>query len=491
MRKRLFPRLLAVALALALSIPAMAELPDPEDAPEDMILGEERANAQSEVSFYYKTADGTSLVAVRRVIEVASGETALALALDELLSPTGSTEYVSVATGDAKVIGIEFACGIATVNLSVDVSGLQSGQDLLMLYTAVGNTLMSIDGVEMVNILIGSRQESVYSLPMGVMTVKDSDATVLWAQILAEEERFLEAGESATPLTRTAALYFPSLNGQWILPEARSVSFQNADYASQLLDELIEGSVNRDAYANFLSGGVSVLAAEPLLYVTSAGERVLDIYLTGALRDYLILQGISEWQMAASIALTMCSFIPELDAVALYIDGTALTELNVRGNVHEYADGLLRRGDFSPYVGGVASLYFSDGDGGLAKVARAMSARRALSAYSLVLQLISGPSSSDDASAVMPTGVSADDVLGVSIDRGVATVNFSSNFYRLCQTLDADGERSLVYAVVNTLCELPDVSAVVILIEGERVETLANEIYLKTELMPNTGMVEE
>lgn len=481
---------LAAALALALSgSPAFAELPEPEDAAEDMILGEERGGAQAEVTLYYKTADGVNLTAVRRMLDVAPGETVVARALEELLSPTGSSEAVSVAPGDAKILGIECACGIVTVNLSIDAAGLQSEQELLMMYTAIGNTLLGVEGVETVNVLIGSRQESVHSLPMGLMSAGGGDATVLYAQIKAEEERFIQAGESATPLVRTAALYFPSLNGQWILPEARGVSFANADYASQLLDELIEGSENRGAYANFLSGGVSVLAAEPLVYVTSAGERVLDVYLTGALRDYLILQGISEWQMAAAITLTMCSFIPELDAVAIYIDGVALTELNVRGNVHEYADGLLRRGDFAPYIGGVAALYFSDGEGGLLKVVRAMSTRRARSAYSLVLQLISGPSSSDRAHAVMPMGISADDVLGVAIENGVATVNFSANFYRLCQALGAQEERTLVYALVNTLCELPDVDEVAILIEGERVETLANDIYLKAALMPNPGMV--
>ena len=55
--------------------------------------------------------------------------------------------------------------------------------------------------------------------------------------------------------------------------------------------------------------------------------------------------------------------------------------------------------------------------------------------------------------------------------------------------LDEAEERVLVYAIVNTLCALPDVSEVAILIEGERVETLSNGIYLKTALMENPGMV--
>ncbi len=484
-------RIATAVLALLLTaLPALAELPEPASEPTDMILGETRGVRRTEAVIYYKALDGTELTAVRRTLEVPEGETVVQAALEELLSPRGTSNVVSVAPGDAEILGIETARGFVTVNLSVDIASIQSDQELLMMIAAISNTLLSLSGVTGVNVLIDSRQESAFGLPTGVTTASEGDVTVLAAQYQVEEERFLGTEESAVELTRTVALYFPSVNGQWVLPELRRVSFQDADYAAQLLDELIAGSSGGSAYASFLSGGVSVLAAEPQLYVTSAGERVLDVYLTGALRDFLILQGISEWQMAAAIALTMTTFIPELDAVSIYIDGTALTQLNVRGNLRSFSDGLLRRADFAPYIGGVAPIYFSDGQGGLIKVERAMSARRAQSAYSLILQLISGPSSSETgAHAVMPLGATADDLLGVSIADGVAAVNFSANFYRLCQTLDAADERTLVYAIVNTLCEMPDVNAVSILIEGERVETLANDIYLKSDLMPNPGMV--
>ncbi|MGI6239001.1 MAG: GerMN domain-containing protein [Christensenellales bacterium] len=484
-------RILAFALAcLFVVLSALAELPEPEDMPTDMILGEARGVNRASVTLFYKSEDGAGLVPIRRTLEIPAGETAVERAMEELLHPGAGAEIISVAPGDTQVIGVESVSGIVTVNLSIDAAGLQSDQELLVLYTAICNTLMSIEGVRAVDVLIGSRQESIYSLPTGAMTARESDVTVLWAQYQSEEERFLEAGENPASLDRYAVLYFPSTNGQWILPELRGVRFRNEDYASQLLDELIAGAYSGDAYSSFLSGGVSVLASEPQLYASAAGERVLEIFLTGALRDYMILQGVSEWQMAAAITATMCTFIPELDAVIIYVDGQPITELNVRGNIRQYPGGLLRRDAFAAYIGGVAPVYFSDGAGGLTKVVRAMSARRSRSAYSLLLQLISGPTSVDvGAYAVMPAGVSADDVLGVAIADDVATVNFSANFYRLCQTLDSAQERALVFAVVNTLCELPDVRAVAMLIEGERVETLANDIYSKSELLPNAGMV--
>jgi len=51
-------------------------------------------------------------------------------------------------------------------------------------------------------------------------------------------------------------------------------------------------------------------------------------------------------------------------------------------------------------------------------------------------------------------------------------------------------ERLLVYSIVNTLCTLPDVSAVRLTIEGEQIYTLAGSICLTGELLPNPGIIE-
>ena len=71
----------------------------------------------------------------------------------------------------------------------------------------------------------------------------------------------------------------------------------------------------------------------------------------------------------------------------------------------------------------------------------------------------------------------------------IARVNLSANFYRSCQPLDPAGERSVVYAMVNTLCQLDGISAVRFYVEGLSAETLAGNIYLKRPLMPNPGLV--
>ena len=82
-----------------------------------------------------------------------------------------------------------------------------------------------------------------------------------------------------------------------------------------------------------------------------------------------------------------------------------------------------------------------------------------------------------------------EDLLGVEVSGRTARVNLSAGFYRACQPLDAVGERSVVYAMVNTLCQLDSISAVRFYVEGMAAETLAGGIYLKSALMPNPGLV--
>ena len=72
---------------------------------------------------------------------------------------------------------------------------------------------------------------------------------------------------------------------------------------------------------------------------------------------------------------------------------------------------------------------------------------------------------------------------------GYIAVNLSANFYRCCQTLDAQAERNLVYAMVNTLTELDGIKTVQFYIEGEVVDVLTQNIYIKAPLMRNPGLI--
>ena len=92
--------------------------------------------------------------------------------------------------------------------------------------------------------------------------------------------------------------------------------------------------------------------------------------------------------------------------------------------------------------------------------------------------------------SVFPEGIAQEDILGVSVENRTAVVNLSGRFYSRCQSLTTQQERLLIYAMVNTLSELEHVGAVSFLVEGEQIESLSQNIYLRTALMPDPGLVQ-
>ncbi|KJS19743.1 MAG: hypothetical protein VR72_17485 [Clostridiaceae bacterium BRH_c20a] len=123
----------------------------------------------------------------------------------------------------------------------------------------------------------------------------------------------------------------------------------------------------------------------------------------------------------------------------------------------------------------VVTLYFGTKDGYLRKEPRSISGEpSAENGQLLIGELIKGSQSLDDTLNVIPEGTK---LLAYKFDAetGLATVDFSENIHGAVGSM---GEILAVYAVVNTLTELPDVTKVQFLVEGKEVESLSGHIYL-------------
>lgn len=480
MYKRIFALFCA---AMLIAVAALGELPEPDETNADMIIGESAERQACELTLYYSSADGALLTPVRRTIMISPTESIAERAVSELLQTPNSADLLNVAPLDTQIRSVEECGEFVMVDLEIDAASIQVDGELLLLTSAICNTLTELEGIEKVGVLINSRAESISGLPMGALGVSHDSVTVNLAQYQADGERLKNDADGTQTLTRAAAIYLPSANGQWLMPSVNDITVAGKDYKAALMERLATGLFQNDAV-----GGYS-LSDE---YVDAKGRHLIDISISASFRDQLILRGYSQWQTAASMTLTLCSFVPELDGIRIDVDGDIMTEMNVKGNARQLDDGVITRRMFAGYVGSVARLYFPDESGMLTGVLRAMPQRRARSAYSVMLQLLAGPSETETGlSAAMPEGITADDLLGVKLSGGVLYVNMSYNFYRLCQNIDEAQERLLVYSIVNTMCAMRGVDAVSILIEGERVETLTDSIYLKTELMPNPGLIRQ
>ncbi|MCD8117176.1 MAG: GerMN domain-containing protein [Oscillospiraceae bacterium] len=176
--------------------------------------------------------------------------------------------------------------------------------------------------------------------------------------------------------------------------------------------------------------------------------------------SFLDLTDMDQTITAFCAALTLCA-LDEVESVTVI----AGEQTVFSGLMPE--DALLRDTDTDPYVRQLR-LYFADGDG-----------RYLLSEYhSLTLdedtsperyvieELLRGPNNGELQQAI-PEGT---ELISCQTEDGVCTVNLSAAFYEN-RPDTASGERLAIYSIVNSLTSLSQVDSVVILVEGEALES--------------------
>lgn len=496
MHKYSFVRILALALSLCLCLSACSGgdqlssddtsviLPEPAETSIQQILGDVSTADTEEVTLHFVSENSLSLSSATRTIKHKRGETLIESVLDEVLASASLSGAV-----EARVLHAEVGSGVVTVNLSIEASVNRSDQDYLLLCASIANTMLEIDGVEAVNVLTGDRSEPVASLPTGAFVESRDNIAAFYAQMQTEAERFLSQSGGSS-ISRNVLLYFPASGGRYMLPEVRELRFENADYLAPILEALSAGPLMRSCSFSAIPGEVELLEGEPKIYVNDSGERIVDLPFSSMLDNYLAFAGIENWQFYSSFVLTLCSFIPELDGVRFISDGTAIENCMLNGRNLHFENGVMRRSDFDEVIGSSSMLYFANGENALASIETPMARSAAESPRQLLEELIlAGKKPPENMRSVFPAGIVPQDILGVHTQDRIAVVNLSANFYALCQNLNAAQERQLIYAMVNTLAELSGISAVSFRVEGRSVEKLAQNIYLRTALFPDLGLV--
>ena len=136
-------------------------LPDPPTIEDAQILGDVRDPYTRDVTLYYAVENSLDLTGITRAIEVGQNETLIDRTLDELLRTLSSTGALRTVASSEQLIDLEYSCGVASVNLTLEAGARQSDQDGLLLCAAIADTLLGLEGVEAVNILAGGRNGGV------------------------------------------------------------------------------------------------------------------------------------------------------------------------------------------------------------------------------------------------------------------------------------------------------------------------------------------
>ena len=489
--KRILSAVLSVVLAVSLASctgnsntgtttgnPAEVTLPLKEANVPNAPYGDGKDSEVYRASIYYASGDSSVTVPSTRVLWLNS-ESSIERRLAEELMKVPGGDAVSVVPRGSRIASVEAAGEIVTVN--VLPASAMTDLEVKTLSDAMSKTLLTLDGVTGVNLLLHGRAASVYGLPVGLIQ-KNTDLSAVYD----EAAHFAES--QASSVTRRAAGYFPSIDETCVIPFEISLSHNPADPAEAILRAL-----GTSPDASVLSG---VPACETMFEkkshyeVTPTGDRILYVHLTSDAYTALKDSGHDRHMYLASIVLSLTSFLNDTDGILITIGGKTITEVPLsNGTMRSFPSGIMKRNDFAQYIGENVTVYFADENGMLRPETKSLSLNEADSARARICALMEGPVN-PSLKAVFPSGVKPSDILGVQISGSVASVNLSSNVYRLAQSFTPDEEELFAYGLVNTLCELHGISGMRLYFEGVTGSVLTHKVHLEGVLLKNPGRIQ-
>lgn len=249
-----------------------------------------------------------------------------------------------------------------------------------------------------------------------------------------------------------------------------SVQFYYEVQNTQQLDvESVVAAESRtvDAYTlqelldQYLAGPESEELCSPF----PAGTRVLDIVsdengLTLKMSgEFFTLMGVEMSVAGCCIAKTVCEYasVPSV----MLTDELKTIRLEVQPEHYLLYDDITQTADEA------FTVYFSDADHRylIAETRAAILSENETEAAYVMRQLFEGPES-EQLVGIIPQDA---ELLEVTTQDGICTLNFSSAFYREAPT-DEQEKYITIYGIVNTLTSIPEIQAVRFLNEGEPVD---------------------
>lgn len=468
-------------------IESQFDMPLPDEAAPSPAIGDAVGDRVVSAALYFPSYDWQELIPEATVVTVEAGKTLPHRLVEALLDGPATEEARRVAPEGTSILSVRRSGETAVVDLSMEARSVETPRQMFIMRAAIVNTLCGVEGIACVDVLISGRALSPMPLACGAGTANTLPVVAQWNQALSESEI---AVSGVADISRTAVLYHPARESRLIIPEARQIVIRNGDALGALLEAMADDGGLSPALMPILPDSDATLITGAEIVTLSDGRRVARLTFDGNLSAILERARLNAWQMYASLACTLTGFVPDLDGMQVYVGGGQLARVESPDGEVTLDNGVMPRAIFERTIGQLETIYMTASDGSLKPLSRAMKPEDALSPRMVLAPLFDAPLEWErDTSRVMPDGLSIDDLLGVRVENGVATLNFSASFYAGCQRLNGQQERNLVYALVNTLTEHAAVRAVRLQIEGETVDTLVHDISLLGPLMRNPGII--
>ncbi len=439
------------------------------------------------VTLYLLSADGERLVPVPAEVTLKDGESPAQAALTALLNGAalGRADALWPMSGEGKAPTLSVSSGIATVNLPARYRALEP-QTLFAVRQAVANTLGSLSGIAYVNVLIGGREEGLdlgATTPVGTLTrIDDLDVQGRYNRL--DDQRLSGAG-----YTRLTTLFFPSADGQMLLPVVRTLAYDAGAAAIDCLYTVLEalGSVPADALmGQHVPEPMGYISEMPeIVRMPETGEQAIEIRFSDELTQALAEQKLTLGVYLGMLTRTLMGVVPGVDGVHVLIDGQAVTALDADqtpdGGEMTFKNELMQNDDFLSWVGAPVVVYDGAEQSGKLTRARCVMRESEQSQPRAQLETLFARWNED---AVSPV-----DILAVSVEAENVVVNLSSGFGAWLQTLPEDAARETVYAMVNTLTQGRSQQGVIFFFDGAQIDELSGSLCMRGRLTRNPGMV--
>lgn len=448
-------------------------------APYAAPIGDDGLNYTGQVALYLPSEDGLRLTRSYHELPLNRGlhpaESILCLLLTQpALSP------VSLTLSPRQPVTLSGS--VCTVNLGQSAAQLTFEQ-LHTACQAIATTLTELPDVSAVNILIMGRPIALDiqdALPVGTLTgVSGQELPTLWKQVLA---RRTPVGESPalTPLTATATLFFPLTKGRGVAAEARRLSFPGQDgqqYVFALMDALSAGPASV-ANVPQLPDIRSLFLLAPEMVTLSGGGKGVVLHFLPDTASRLEQAGLDPTCFFGSIVLTLTTFVPNLAQVCLMMGDSPLTVLRSNTGQTNHPGGIYFRQDFAALLMDPVNLAVRSGDT-LTWASVPLPPASSHSPRDLLRALAALP----EECAVLPQSITDADLLGLSMEDDTLLIHFSASARDLMARSPLP-EKTMAYAMVNTLCARMNVKRVRFFFDSAPVNTLQGALTWSGEFWP-------
>lgn len=468
-----------------------ATLPPAISGPEAPI-GDAGLQREAIVPLHLPSLDGQSLLTFFETMHLPRDLHPAETILTALLAHPGNSRVRSLGgTVSLSLYGsnpVEISGGVCTVNLSASALQL-SNQDLYTVALAITATLCEMEDISYVSLLIAGTPVAMDvggHLPLGALSAPSGqELPTLWEQFSA---RRTPVGElpAHTPLTATAALYFPLSDGSGIVAEPRRVSFPGQHPQQQVIALLSALSAGADVTvgAADLPDLNALLLFPPEVTDLESGGRRVTLQFTADVQNRLRAAGCDPSCTFAAITTTLTTFVPSLQQVCILLGDGALTSLysDHLGSML-FPGGLMNRTTFAHTLMGQVTVYVPS-EHGLSPMTLSLPYRSVSSPRALLLKLGS------PAVGALPEGLTDADILGISVQDGTLLVNFSARYAQVIRESQMD-QRLMAYSMVDTLCGLLGVRRVRFFFGGESVESLGSSLVWNGEFLFNPALISQ